>query len=83
MYWDLLKEEKKSIIDYGFCRRHAPVAVTIAKAAEFEARWPMTYESEWCGEHRWKPRQETDRDEVQLVATKFTTTGTGGDRNRG
>ena len=37
---------------YGFCRRHAPRAVTISKAAEFEARWPITHESEWCGEHR-------------------------------
>ena len=37
---------------YGFCRRHAPRAVTISKAAEFEARWPITHESEWCGAHR-------------------------------
>ena len=38
--------------DYGFCRRHAPPAVTISKAAEYEARWPLTDASEWCGEHR-------------------------------
>ena len=27
-------------------------APTISKAAEFEARWPITHESEWCGERR-------------------------------
>lgn len=37
---------------YGFCRRHAPAAATVAKAAEYMARWPLTDSSEWCGEYR-------------------------------
>ena len=49
-YWEFLEGGLGG--DYGFCRRHAPPAVTISKAAEYEARWPLTDASEWCGEHR-------------------------------
>ena len=42
---------------YGFCRRHAPLAATVAKAAEYMARWPLTDSSEWCGEHRLRVRK--------------------------
>ena len=50
IYWERL-DASAVAEDYGFCRRYAPPAVTISKAAEFEARWPLTHESEWCGEH--------------------------------
>jgi hypothetical protein len=50
-FWERHVDEKLG--DYGFCRRHAPRAVAISKAAEFEARWPITHEGEWCGEHQY------------------------------
>ena len=55
VYWEAFVEGLGG--SYGFCRRHAPAAVTIAKAVECEARWPLTEESEWCGEHCPHPQQ--------------------------
>ena len=58
IYWEAFVE---GLVDYGFCRRHAPPAVTIAKAAQYEARWPLTEESEWCGEyHPHSPQGESN-----------------------
>ena len=59
IYWEAFVEGLGG--NYGFCRRHAPPAVTIAKAAEYEARWPLTEESEWCGEYRPHSPQVTSR----------------------
>ena len=59
IYWEAFVEGLGG--NYGFCRRHAPPAVTIAKAAEHEARWPLTEESEWCGEYRPHSPQLTSR----------------------
>jgi hypothetical protein len=32
-------------------RHPPPPAVTTLKAAESDAKWPLTRASEWCGEH--------------------------------
>jgi hypothetical protein len=37
---------------YGFCRRQSPTVATVATAAEYMARFPLTDSSEWCGEYR-------------------------------
>ena len=55
----------------GFCRRHAPPAVTISAPGEFEARWPVTHESEWCGEWRCPmipAPNRTPREDIVFVA---------------
>ena len=59
VYWEAFVEGLGG--NYGFCRRHAPPAVTVAKAAEYEARWPLTEESEWCGEYRPHSPEVTSR----------------------
>lgn len=68
-FWE--RHEKHANGYYGFCRRHAPPAVTIATAGEFEARWPMTHESEWCGDWRTPmvpAPNRTPSDDVVFVA---------------
>jgi len=56
IYWEP-NDSGLAPFEYGFCRRYAPPAVTIAKPAEYEARWPTTEASEWCGEYRPHPPQ--------------------------
>ena len=46
--------------DYGVCHRHAPPAVTVLKGEEFQAQWPTTAASEWCGEHRQRPPRQPE-----------------------
>ena len=54
IYWERLDE---GVAADGYCRRYAPPpAVTTLKVAEFDAKWPFTRASEWCGEHRQRPR---------------------------
>ena len=69
VYWNHI-EDMPHTGGFGFCRRHAPLAVTVAKPDEFEARWPVTCESDWCGEHHRMAPEEGDQEETRLVATQ-------------
>lgn len=45
--------------DEGWCRRHAPHVAAPKEgshSAEYEARWPVTWANDWCGEYMRAPR---------------------------
>ena len=69
-FWEAF--QTGSLGTYGFCRRRAPNTVATSKGGEFEARWPLTHERDWCGEWR-VPRDpapdRTPRNEILFVAT--------------
>ena len=42
--------EKLPVGDIGLCRVNAPVVI-YAGEGDFYSKWPITYETDWCGEH--------------------------------
>ena len=60
LYWEVFDQDWK-YFEYGFCRRHAPAAMRIAKGAEYASRWATTEARDWCGEYRPHSPQLTGR----------------------
>jgi hypothetical protein len=53
---DMTDELCSDKTEYGFCHRHAPAPSEFDPSRNLEVRWPLVWESEFCG--AWMPSKE-------------------------